>query len=190
MPTVFEVQSQDISELSDLNLTKLLKILLHLEAKSSGILESSVDVALNIRVADGGEDGRIEWNGGPSSTDFLPSRLVQFQNKATKMGPTDCANEIIDRNGGLKQMVSQALENNGSYILFTTQKLNKQQKSRRINAIRNKLKELGKSYSDKAIIEIYDASKIQGWVNHYIPAIISVLNWINRPLVNGLYTWD
>ena len=190
MATVFEVQSQDIAELNDLNLTRLLKILLQLEAKSAGIAQRSVEVALNIRVADGGEDGRIEWINGPDSTDFLPSRLVQFQNKAKNMGPADCANEIVDRHGNLKRMVEQALDRGGSYILFTTQELNGQQKTDRINAIRAKLNDLGKPYSNTVIIEIYDAAKIQGWVNHYVPAITAVLNWVGRPLVNGLYIWD
>jgi len=190
MATVFEVQSQDIAELNDLNLTRLLKILLHLEAKSAGIAERAVEVALNINVADGGEDGRIEWINGPDSTDFLPSRLVQFQCKATDMGIADCANEIVDRLGNLKRMVEQALNQGGSYILFTTQELNGQQKTERINAIRAKLNKLGKPYSNKVVIKIYDASKIQGWTNRYIPAITAVLNWVGRPLVNGLYTWD
>jgi len=190
MATVFEVQSQDIAELNDLNLTRLLKILLHLEAKSAGIAERAVEVALNINVADGGEDGRIEWINGPDSTDFLPSRLVQFQCKATDMGIADCANEIVDRLGNLKRMVEQALNQGGSYILFTTQELNGQQKTERINAIRAKLNKLGKPYSNKVVIKIYDASKIQGWANRYIPAITAVLNWVGRPLVNGLYTWD
>jgi hypothetical protein len=49
MTTIFEVQAHDISELSDLRLTQLLKLLLHLEAKSSGIAQYGVGVALNIR---------------------------------------------------------------------------------------------------------------------------------------------
>ena len=190
MATIFEVQSQDISELNDLNLTKLLKILLHLEARTVGIAERTVEVALNISVPDGGEDGRIEWVDGPASTDFLPSRLVQFQNKATDMGPAACANEITTSDGNLKPMVEQALDAGGTYIIFTTQELNTQQKQERIGAIRKRLRSLGKGYADTTTIEIYDAAKIQGWVNRYAAAITAVLNWVGRPIVNGLCTWD
>ncbi|MFK5912885.1 MAG: hypothetical protein QM484_00805 [Woeseiaceae bacterium] len=162
MATLFEVQSQHISELNALDFTKLLKMLLHLEAKSAGIAERAIEVALNINVADGGEDGRIEWTDGPESTNFLPSRLVQFQNKATNMQPAECAKEIIGSDGTLKGMVEQSFENGGAYILFTTQKLNKKQKRPRIKAIRKKLEDLEKSYANTAIIEIYDAAIIQG----------------------------
>ncbi len=191
MATLFKIESKDIKDLNDLQLTKLLKLLLHLEARSSGIAERAVDVALNITVADGGEDGRIQWNDGPPVTDYLPCRLVQFQNKATDMDPADCAKEIVNRDGSMKRMVEKVLDNGGAYILFTNQELNTEQKiPKRIQKIREKLTELGKPYADTATIEIYDAAKIEGWVNKYISAIVAVLNWIGRPLERGLKTWS
>ena len=191
MPQPFRVESTDIKALNDLQLTRLLKLLLYLEARSSGIAERSVEVALNINVRDGGEDGRIQWVGDPPSTQYLPLNLVQFQNKATTtMGPADCAKEISNKDGSMKHMVEEVLDNDGAYILFTTQELNKDQKTARIELIRAKLEELGKGYAATAIIEIYDASKIEGWVNKYITAIVTVLNWIGKPLERGLKTWE
>jgi hypothetical protein len=187
---LFRVESRDITDLNDLQLTKLLKLLLHCEARSAGIAERAVDVALNITVGDGGEDGRIQWNDGPQHTNFLPCRLVQFQNKATDMSLADCANEIVNRDDSIKPMVEVVLNNNGAYILFINKKLNTKQKSERITKIREKLTELGKSYADTATIDIYDAAKIEGWVNKYISAIVAVLNWVGRPLERGLKTWD
>lgn len=57
MAFVFEIQAKDVSDLNAFDLTRLLKMLLHLEAGSSGIAGSAVEVSLNIDVADGGEDG-------------------------------------------------------------------------------------------------------------------------------------
>ncbi|MBN2570350.1 MAG: hypothetical protein JXB42_13060 [Deltaproteobacteria bacterium] len=191
MPTLFRVESTDIKILSALQLTKLLKLLLHLEARNAGIAERAVEVALNITVRDGGEDGRIQWSGGPPDTGYLPCRLVQFQNKATYMGPTDCANEIQNRDGSMKRMVEDVLDNDGAYILFTNQELNSEQKiPERIAKIREKLTELGKPYADTITIDIYDAARIEGWVNKYVSAIIAVLNWVGRPLERGLKTWS
>lgn len=190
MSTLFRVESRDITDLNDLQLTKLLKLLLHLEARSSGIAERAVDVALKITVADGGEDGRIKWDEGPDKTDYLPSKFCQFQNKATPMGPTACANEIVASDGSMKNLVEDALDNGAVYILFTNQDLNTDQKIERVQKIREKLTELGKRYADTVIIEIYDASKIEGWVNKHISAIVAVLNWVGRPLERGLKTWS
>jgi hypothetical protein len=191
MPTLFRIESSDIKDLNAIQLTKLLKLLLFLEARSSGIAERAVEVALNITVRDGGEDGRIQWEGDPPETSFLPLRLVQFQNKATnKMSCAACTNEILNQDGSMKHMVEEVLDSGGAYILFTTQKLNKGQKAKRITRIRAKLAELGKEYAYTAIIDIYDASKIEGWVNKYIPAIVAVLNWVGKPWDRGLKTWE
>ncbi len=42
MPTLFRVESRDIADLNDIQLTRLLKLLLHLEARSSGIADRAV----------------------------------------------------------------------------------------------------------------------------------------------------
>jgi hypothetical protein len=119
----YKVKSSDINDLSDFQLTRLLNLLLHLEAKSSGIAERAVDVALNINVLDGGEDGRIQWNDGHSDTNYLPSTFVQFQIKAKKMRAADCAEEILGANGMLKPMLESALSNGAAYIIFNNQHL-------------------------------------------------------------------
>lgn len=191
MPMPFRVESSNIKLLNDLQLTKLLKLLLHLEARSFGIAERTVEVALNINVGDGGEDGRIHWNGSPVNTDFLPCNLVQFQIKATKdMTPSGFAKDVLNKQGLLKSMVENVLDNNGAYIQFTIQELNTKQKNAIVKQIRTILRKQGKSYADTAIICIYDASTIEGWVNKYISATVAVLNWRGTPLERGLKTWE
>ncbi|QXE87819.1 hypothetical protein KP003_05290 [Geomonas nitrogeniifigens] len=190
MATLFHVESTDIVSLNDIQLTRLLKMLLHLEARAAGITERAVEVALNITVADGGEDGRIRWNADPQNTDFLPSCFVQFQNKATYMPPAECGKEILRPDGSIKPMVENALGNGASYVIFHNFELNQQQKEMRIENIRETLRHLAKPYADTATIDIYDAAKITGWVNKYIAAIVAVLNWVGRPLERGLKTWE
>ncbi len=189
MAGLLEVAVSSIELLNDVQLTDVLKRLLNLEARSAGIAQRAVEVSLNIDVSDGGEDGRIEWKGGPDSTNYLPHRLVQFQVKATRMGPRVCANELVDNRGKLKPMVEGALAAGGSYVLFTNCPLNKQQKSARIAAIRKKSSDLKKPYTETAIIDVYDANRIQDWVNTYLPAVAAVANWVNRPLVAGMRAW-
>lgn len=186
MTLPFAVTSQDITRLTDLQLTELLKLLLHAEADKHGIAQRGVEVALNIRVGDGGEDGRISWQEGPEQTDFLPNRLTQFQNKATSMGPADCAKEIITEHGGLKPLVSQVLAEGGDYVLFTTQELNTRQKQDRTQAIREMLLQLDAPNAERVGIHVYDASTIMGWANCFMSAIVSILNWVGRPLERGV----
>lgn len=191
MTIPFNIQSSDIKQLDDFQLTQLLKELLHAEAIKFGIAQKAVEVALNIRAGDGGEDGRISWNDGPEKTDYIPSRLTMFQNKATEMGPAAYANEILTtarRNNPsiLKPKVEEILDQDGCYIFFTTQELNTQQKDTRIGAVRAKLNEYGKAYAEISDIHIYDASQIAGWVNNYISTIVSVQHWLGYPVERGL----
>jgi hypothetical protein len=194
MPKPFKVESADIGQLSDIQLTQLLKELLHAEAYKFQIAQRAVEVALNIRVGDGGEDGRISWDGGPDQTDFIPNRITMFQNKATEMAAGGYANEIMTmaRPGHpsvLKPKVEEVLDQNGTYIIFTTQELNKDQKDDRIAAIRAKLKDQGKVYADMCFVMIYDAAQIAGWTNQFVSTVVVVQQWVGRPVERGLKTY-
>ncbi|MDB5822082.1 MAG: hypothetical protein JWR21_786 [Herminiimonas sp.] len=190
MTQSFKVNSEDIARLGAFELTQLLKLLLHAEAGKFGIDQRAVEVALNINVADGGEDGRIQWTGAPDSTDYIPNRLTLFQNKATTMHASECASELITSAGTIKPMVDQIFARLGSYVLFTTQELNMQQKQERISRMREKLVNLRLPYALTADFQIYDASSISGWVNHFISAIVATLEWAGRPLERGLKTFS
>lgn len=190
MTGLFEIDTESVGLLNDIQLTRLLKRLLHLEVRSSGIAQRAVEVALNITVADGGEDGRVSWTDGPENTDYLPGRLVQFQVKATSMGPKACADELVDTQGHLKLMIAEVLGAGGAYILFNNRKINKKGKTERIKSIRKKLRDLGKPYADDVAIAVYDSSAIQGWVNNYLSAVTAAADWVNRPLVAGMQAWE
>lgn len=191
MTNLFEIEASQIEQLTDFQLTELLNKLLWLEALEFGIALRSVDVALNITVADDGEDGRIEWQGHPTSTDFLPSQLVMFQNKATKdSGPSKYGNEIVTKEGKIKKAVDEILSAKGVYCVFTTKLLNGKQKRERIKAIREKLKELGLQYHNTAHIEIYDATQIAIWVNRYSGTIQTVQQYHGTQTIPGVKTID
>ena len=194
MTKPFSIDSKHIAQLTAIQLTQLLKELLHAEAYKFGLHQGSVEVALNINVGDGGEDGRIEWNGGIKRTDYIPNRLTMFQNKATKMGASKYANEITttaskSQQKNIKPQVEDVFTKNGTYIVFTTQKLTKTDKKKRIKAIRNRLQEFEKTYANSCDIKIYDASQIAGWVNQFISTIVSVMHWTGTPTERGLKTF-
>jgi hypothetical protein len=191
MPALFEVTNDQIERLNDIQLTQILRKLLFLETQKFEIESNCAHVALNINVGDGGEDGRINWSNSATHTDFIPNSNTLFQCKATSMGPAGYADEIIDSSGEeLKARVKQTWEQNGCYLVFTTQLLNGIQITDRKNKIRVKLASLSKSYSESCEIEIYDASKITTWVNCYYPAVITVLAYVNATSVNGLKAYD
>ncbi len=114
---LFEVTGKHISALSPRRFTLLIRRLLDAEALSAELPMDGLHVAANITAPDGGEDARIEWKDGPARTKFLPDRLTQFQLKAGKITPTAAGADVIAENGDVKQMVRDALEKGGTYVM-------------------------------------------------------------------------
>jgi len=52
-----------------------MRLALHAECRMAGIPLRASGVPLQITVPDGGEDGRVEWKGAASSTDYFPRRF-------------------------------------------------------------------------------------------------------------------
>lgn len=187
----FEVTDKEIIRLTDYQLTSLLSKLLHLEVAAAGIPASSVSVSMQINVADGGEDGLVNWQGGPERTDWIPNRLTLFQCKATDMPPAECKKEVcIKHSTQLKSRVEDVLDNGGSYVLFYNRGCNPKRQAPRLKSFREAIAAAGKGYADSADIQIYDASKIAVWVNQYIPAVIAVRRWTGGHLPSALLTWE
>lgn len=95
MHSINEVTIEQIERLNDIQLSQLLHKLLYSEALKLGLENYDIIVPLKINVADGGEDGRIEWTENKGNNWFKKSPSL-FQNKATIMGPQKCYNEIIE----------------------------------------------------------------------------------------------
>lgn len=184
----FQVNSEDITRLNDFELTKLLSILLYNEANKFGLVKNSVSVALNITVADGGEDGHIRWNNNIEFTDWIPNRYTLFQVKATDMPPSACKQEVLGSNGLLKVRVKDVITAQGSYILFHSRELNQKQILERIEAFRETITSINPNANPS--IEIYDASKIAEWCNQYISAIYAVWEWNGKSILMSGNTWE
>ncbi len=190
MEKLNEITYREIQNLTPIELTFLLKKLLHLEALKYNISISAVYVSLNINVPDGGEDGRIKWDGGIGSTDWIPKRFTVFQCKATEMSAADCEKEILKKGeDNLKSRIEEVLNQNGAYVLFTNKTRNTVQKEPRIEAIRNGITKAGKPYARTVEIRIYDADDIANWVNQFPATITYVCECNGRSLPLGLKTW-
>jgi hypothetical protein len=122
-PMPHEITAEEIRTLDERSLVELLSGLLHVEAEAAGLPRSGIHVPSQINVADEGEDGRIEWSGGPTHTSFLPARAVLFQAKATDMAPAKCAAEMYDKGGVLKVRIREAIERGGTYVIFCNRQM-------------------------------------------------------------------
>ena len=184
---IFEVNPEQIQSLDSLMLVKLMKRLMHAECRLTGIPLSSATVPLQITVPDGGEDGRVQWEGGCSHTDFFPDRLCIFQSKAQNLSPSDLSKEIYRTKGkpesGLNAAILDVLQNNGAYIVFCSHPFTGQKIEGLRSAVENAIHSLDINFSCAKAIEIYDANKISDWITTHP----SVALWL-KEIIDGFST--
>ena len=119
---IFEVAPEQIKQLDSTMLVQLMKRLMLAECRLAEIPLRATAVPLQITVADGGEDGRVEWTGGVDETDYFPSRFCIFQSKAQNLKPASVKAEILKKQKSgapkLNEAVLEVLARRGAYIVF------------------------------------------------------------------------
>ena len=164
-PLPFQVTSQHVGRVGKQMFPQFLRLLLQAQALSHGILH----VADNVDAPDGGEDGRIQWQGGPEQTRFLPSRFTQFQLKTGDISPAAAGKEVLTKAGKVKPMVRSALEKGATYVMLSTRTYTQDQLEKREGRIRTALKGAGLDIDDHRV-HFRDASQLADWANAH-PAV-------------------
>lgn len=176
----FEVSGDHVVVLTKEEVPALLRRLLHVEAHEHGLPADGIHVPSNIDAQDGGEDGRIEWLGGPGRTEFLPHRFSQFQVKTGAMRPAEAGKSYLTKDGQVKGMVRSALESGAHHIMLCGERYAKKAIGRREASIRKTLRGAGVAFSDGQV-HCWDADQIAGWVNRYP----SVAMWLKERTAPG-----
>lgn len=182
-PLPFEVTFQHLAVVSKQTFPKFMRLLLDAEASCHGVPvpTGGIHFADNVDTSDGGEDGRIHWDGGPEQTPFLPCRLCQFQLKTGKVGPAVVGREVLTKAGEVKPMIRLALKQGGHYIVLSTTAYTRQQIEAREFRIREALQSAGQEIDD-AQIHFLDAGQLAAWINTH-PA---VAHWLLERAEPGL----
>ena len=173
----FEVTSEEIAGLTKRTFTDLVRRLLHAEAQVNNLHSYGVriHVPANIHAPDGGEDGRIEWKGGPERTSYLPSRLNQLQLKAGNTSSVAAGRDVLTKGGAVKDMVRSVLQADGCYIMLCAYTYNQQAIESRERSIRDALRSKGMGIHDHQV-EFRDAEQIASWVNDHA----AVATWVKE----------
>lgn len=184
----FEVKAEYIASFGPVALTELLRRLLFAEASANGIPLGGIHVASQINAPDGGEDGRIFWEGGLERTKFLPSRRCLFQLKACKITPGKAAGEVITSKKKVKPKVQSLLQQGGHYILLCTHAYNQSLIDKRRERICSALNEAGIPASIDHIL-FWGADQIAMWANIYPSVTLWIKEKVGIGTFDGINTW-
>ncbi len=171
---MFEVLPSDIDPFGGDEIVELLRRLIYAEAQTSGVPLFNVAVPLQITLADGGEDARVEWAGGEASTLYFPHRHVVFQSKATdttaSLWKRETWTKASQRKGKtrvLNDALVRALAEGAAYIGVTATGLVGAKPDERKEAIREGIREAGGDPDLLHSIHIYDGNLLAEWANRH-----------------------
>lgn len=184
----FEVSGAHITALTERKFVLLKRRLLSAEAQSNGIPRAGLHVASNITAADGGEDARIVWAGGPERTDFLPGRSCLFQLKAADVSPSAAASDVLTKAKALEPEIEKLLKGGGYYAMLCNRAYVHKRINEREVAIREAIRGQGLAISDEQV-EFRDADQIATWVNAHPSVATWVLEQTQPGLGGSFRTW-
>ena len=179
----FEVTARHVEALDDRTLPALARRLLNAEAQVYQLPNPDIHIPSNHSAPDGGEDGRIEWEGGPARTFALPARFVQFQFKAGTIGPTRAAKDVLTSSGTLKHMVAAAVDAGAHYAMMCAATYTGTAIQKRETAIRDAFSAAG-CIVDPSRIRFRDAEYIAHWANRH-PSVAVWLKERTEPGTTG-----
>jgi len=193
--SINQIDIKHITNLADIELSKLLHALLKLEAEKFNLQGWDAFVPFNITTGDAGSDGRIKWNGTPSETKWIKNKFTVFQNKATTLSPKNCGKEILlpaklKQPRKLKKQIEKVLKEDGCYVLFNNRLIVENGKDRREEKFREAIKLTNEPKYDTFQILIYDANSIKDWVNEHIGAVVLVQEFNGIQRMQGFITWN
>lgn len=146
---IFETNAAQIERLDQNQLVNFLRRLIQAELNKNSIPLRSGTAPAQITIADGGDDARVSWSGGPNETDWLPSRFTIFQSKKGAISPSGLKAETQTKstqgsnspelNEALKKLISQS----GAYVIVTSTPVVGTKFERRIKAIREGISDRG-----------------------------------------------
>lgn len=191
---LLDVDPGTLDRLDGEGLTRVLRELVWLELYQNGGLQSQIHVPLNIKVRDGGIDGRVQWQGDPSPENIFgfKSRDTAFQSKATDMGPSKCEKELLDSNGNdLKPAVKQALQQGASYVLVNSRELNNDQINERIERMQETVSESDNDLDGEDVeFDVIDAGILVSWARKY-PSVITLIRQLtSQRMADGFVRWE
>lgn len=193
---IFEANANQIERLDQNQLVDLLRRLIQAELNKNSIPLRSGTAPAQITIADGGDDARVSWSGGPNETDWLPSRFTIFQSKkgTTSPGKLKAETQTKSTQGTnapkLNEALKEAISQSGSYVIVTPTPVVGTKLDRLIKAIRDGISDTGNDPHLLSSIHIYDCNRLAAWTNTH-PSVALWLNALLRDVhLGGFQTFE
>ena len=180
---IFQITQYDIAELNDVDLRILVGLLAEEELRKAGYSPSAVTYGGNQRAADGGIDVRVEIEGSPEITGFVPRANTGFQVKAEDMPRSKVIAEMAPGHA-LRESIIELGRVGGGYIIVSSKgSLADTALTDRKNAMGEAI--VGVEDAQTLYLNFYDRQRTATWVNQN-PGLIP---WVRLKIGKPLSGW-
>lgn len=169
---MFDISSEEINQLNDIDLRELVGRLCEAELESRGLSSSGVTWGGNQTASDGGLDVRVELPAGVFIEGFIPRGCSGFQVKKPAMPKAKIILEMCPK-GEIRPSIQELADEAGAYIIIssTGSTADSALRNRRA-ALREALK--GVANADRLYTDFYDRNRLATWVRCY-PSLIALV---------------
>ena len=177
---MLEITGDDIKELSDTDLRKLVGLLCEAELRASGIPTAGVTFGGHQNAADGGLDVRVDVLTELITDGFIPRSKTGFQVKKPDMPRSKILDEMRP-DGILRPVIKDLLDSGGAYIIVSSQG------STADGTLSNRKKAMVEALSDSIghsdyKVDFYDRERVAGWIRSHPSLVLWVRDKIGRPI--------
>ncbi len=177
---MFEITSEDIALLDDVNLRSLVGRLCESEMRRHGISPSCVTWGGDQKAADGGIDVRVELPPNVEIKGFIPRPNTGFQAKAEDTPPSKILSEMRP-NGDLRPAIRELADKSGAYILISSIG------STSDIALQKRREAMAEAISDlpnsgNLALDFYDRKRLETWLRDHSGIVLWVREKIGRPI--------
>lgn len=182
MSSLLEITGDDISQLGDADLRKLIGLLCEADYRLAGLSTKAITWGGHQDARDGGLDVVVRGEAPPPSNSFVPRSITGFQVKKPDMPRTQIIKEMCP-NGVLREGIISLIQEGGAYIIVSSNGSTTDTAIRsRIDAMKESV--ANEDYQHNLYLEFLDRGRVATWVRNHPFLILWVRNKIGRPL-NG-----
>lgn len=180
---MFDITSDDINQLNDIDLRELVGRLCEAELMSRELSPAAVTWGGNQTAADGGLDVRVELPAGVFIEGFIPRGSTGFQVKKPDMPRAEIIAEMRPR-GTLRPVIQELADETGAYVIVSSTGSTADSALRnRRSALREALNDVANA--DQLHTDFYDRTRLATWVRCY-PGLIT---WAKERVGRALPGW-
>lgn len=180
---MFDITSDDINQLNDIDLRELVGRLCEAELMSRELSPAAVTWGGNQTAADGGLDVRVELPPGVFIEGFIPRGSTGFQVKKPDMPRSEIISEMRPT-GSLRPVIQELADEAGAYVIVSSTGSTADSALRnRRGALRAALNDVANA--DQLHTDFYDRTRLATWVRCY-PGLIT---WVKERVGKALSGW-